>query len=123
MRIFHVVSFAAVTVALSSCTASVKGQVDAQDVPALFSAFFVQPEQDAIDPTTHQTAKLHSVAGSGVSVFDGCNGAAKQQSAFNQAFVQQTKDLDGANADQVNQANETFFDAQIAYETKNLPSD
>lgn len=114
-----------VAVALSSaCAASVSGKVDDESVPALFSAFFTQDQEDGFDPTNGQPATVFSVSGAGMSVFDGCNASAKRQNAINDAFDQQTKDLRAAqNVDAQNAANEKFIDAVVAYDTANLPSD
>src|SRR3954470_6603293 len=111
-------------VAFAGCSASVAGQVDGQDVPALFSAFFVQDQQATIDPLNGQDATLFTVNAGGLSVFDGCNQAAKRQSAFNAAFDDQTRALKAAkNADDTQAANDDFVQAIVDYDVANLPSD
>ena len=108
------------------CSATVDGKVDGQSVPALFSAFFVQRHTKVPDPANPggPPLVLSSVAGTGVSLFDGCNGAQKRQKAVNDAFDTQTKALRAAaNADDTNAANEAFTDAVVAYDAQNLPSD
>jgi hypothetical protein len=114
-----------VAVALcSACAASVNGKIDDENVPALFSAFFVQSQQDGFDPTSGAPATVFSVSGAGMSMFDGCNVSAKRQNAINDAFDQQTKDLRAAqNQDATNAANEKFIDAVVSYDTANMPSD
>jgi hypothetical protein len=109
---------------LGGCASSVAGEIDGQSVPALFSAFFVQDEQDTVDPLNGQPATLFTVSAGGLSVFDGCNQTAKRQSAFNAAFDDQTRALKAAkNADDTQAANDDFVQAIVDYDVANLPSD
>jgi hypothetical protein len=113
-------------VVASGCSASVSGKIDEEDVPSLFSAFFVQDKNDNfIDPLDGSTVTLFTAAGSGVSLFDGCSGQAKRQDAINTAFDDQTKDLRNAGTDveAIKAANEKHVDALVDYDKKNLPSD
>jgi hypothetical protein len=113
-------------VALTGCASSVSGDVDGEKVPALFSAFFVQRKADVPDPqNAGQLATQFSVNGTGVSVFDGCNGATKEQKNLNDAFETQTKDLKAAagDIDASKKVSEDFADAIVDFDVKNKPSD
>jgi hypothetical protein len=107
-----------VALALSGCPASVNGQVDGQGVPSLFSAFFLERERDI------GTETLTSVNGVGVSLFDGCNAAAKRQFAFNVIEEDFFDAIDGeTNPDKLEDARVERAEAIAAYDQQNLPSD
>ncbi len=112
------------TAALAGCSSTVAGDVDGEQVPSLFSAFFIQQKADALDHDGNPATRF-TVAGTGASVFDGCNAAAAQQENVNAAFKQETKDLKdaGDNADDIKKAHEDFVDAVVDYDKAHLPSD
>src|SRR5438046_2809678 len=96
----------------AGCSASVQGEIDGETVPSLFSAFFIQDKTEVGDTT------FFSVAGSGVSLFNACDAAAKRQQAINEACKQNIKDEEdaGTNIDDHKKASKDYVEALVDYD-------
>jgi hypothetical protein len=100
------------------CSASIKGEVDGETVPTLFSALFTEDEDELGSDT------LTSVSGIGLSLLDGCNGMAKRQESTNELTKQLNDDLeDESDEDKIKDALDAFATGIVDYDKANVPTD
>lgn len=115
----------ALALGFTGCS-SVNGTVDEENVPTLFSAFFVEQKTDAFDEDGEE-AELTTVSATALSVLDGCAGATKRQLNFNELreqFLDEQKEaLEDGDEDALKDAAEAFAQGQVDYDVENLPTD